>query len=95
MIQLYIYTLFHIIFHYGLLKDTEYSSLMLALELLLFTIHIKYLWKNSPVLSIIIVALALEPGDLELEGELFSQILFCTFDFLNIFIALTKYKLHF
>ena len=23
---------------------------MLALELLLFTIHIKYLWKNSPVL---------------------------------------------
>ena len=62
MIQLYLYTVFHSLFHYGLLKDTEYSSLMLALELLLFTIHIKYLWKNSPVLSMIIVALALEPG---------------------------------
>ena len=68
---------------------------MLALELLLFTIHIKYLWKNSPVLIYSNSCLGFTAWGSGVGGSTFSQILFCTFDFLNIFIALTKYKLYF
>ena len=54
LIQLYIYMLilFHILFHFGLLQDTEYSSLCYTVQPVFYTCYMWYCVSDNPKLII-------------------------------------------